>query len=338
MNILLVTHYFPPESGAPQARLSDFARLWASMGAEVTVLTGVPNHPTGIVPDAYRRLLRREETSDGYRIVRTWMYVTPNSGVYRKTLSHLSFMVSSVLLGTRKIGRPDVVVVSSPTFFSAIGAVAIARLKHARLVVEVRDLWPAIFVELGVLRNRFLIRILERIEMWLYSSADAVVVVSEGFKSALVQRKVPSHKITTIFNGVDLERFVVGLPADPTIRAALGASDRDTLVLYIGAHGISHGLTAVAEAAKLLEGQGIVFAFVGEGAAKDDLATFVAKTHVSNALIHPGVARDEVPQMIAAADICLVPLRNIPLFDSVHTIEDVRASRFRQARCGKRLG
>ena len=101
MKILLVTHYFPPESGAPQARLSELARFWAEMGVEVTVLTGVPNHPTGVVPDSYRRLLRREEAVDGYRVVRTWMYATPNSGVFRKTLSHLSFMVSSVLLGTK---------------------------------------------------------------------------------------------------------------------------------------------------------------------------------------------------------------------------------------------
>ena len=206
--------------------------------------------------------------------------------------------------------------VSSPTFFSAIGAVAIARLKRARLVVEVRDLWPAIFVELGVLRNRFLIRVLERIELWLYATADAVVVVSESFKADLVRRKVPAEKITTIFNGVDLERFVAGIPADPHMRAALGASDGDVLVLYIGAHGISHGLTAVAETAKLLEGQGIVFAFVGEGAAKSDLAKRVAELGLSNAVIHPGVEHDEVPRVIAAADICLVPLKDIPLFRS----------------------
>ena len=163
MKILIVTHYFPPEIGAPQARLSDFARMWADAGHEVTVLTGMPNHPTGVVPPQYHRRLRVIERSDGYRIVRTWLYATPNEGIVKKTLGHLSFMVSSVILGWRRVGRPDVVVVSSPTFFAIGSAWLIARTKRARFVVEVRDLWPAIFVQLGVLTNRYAIAVLERL-------------------------------------------------------------------------------------------------------------------------------------------------------------------------------
>lgn len=330
MRILLVTHYFPPESGAPQARLSEFARFWAEMGEDVTVITGVPNHPTGVVPREYRRMLRRQEEVDGYRVLRTWLYATRNAGVFRKTLSHLSFMFSSVLLGTRKSGGADVVVASSPTFFSALGAWVISRLKRARLVVEVRDLWPAIFVDLGVLRNRFVIRTLERIELWLYSVADAVVVVSEGFKADLVRRGVPPEKITTIFNGVDLERFAAGVPADPQTRADLGASEDDTLVLYIGAHGISHGLEAIVEAAKGLQGEQIVFAFIGEGAAKEKLIERVTKLGATNVVNRPSVARDDVPRMIAAADICLVPLRDVPLFKSF-----IPSKMFEFLACGK---
>ncbi len=330
MRILFVTHYFPPEIGAPQARLSEFARFWAEMGEDVTVLTGVPNHPTGVVPPEYRRMVRRQEEVDGYRVLRTWLYATRNAGVLRKTLSHISFMFSSVLLGTRKSGPADVVVASSPTFFSALGAWAIARLKRARLVVEVRDLWPAIFVELGVLRNRFVIRILERIELWLYSAADAVVVVSEGFKADLVRRGVSPEKVTTIFNGVDLEQFAVDEPADPQIRAELGASQDDTLVLYIGAHGISHGLETIADAAKGLDDEQIVFAFVGEGAAKEKLVRRVAEIGATNVVTRPGVTRDEVPRIIASADICLVPLRDIPLFESF-----IPSKMFEFLACGK---
>ena len=103
MRILIVTHYFPPETGAPQARLSALAATWAADGDEVTVLTGMPNHPTGVVPPAYRGAFRRTERTDGYRVVRTWLYATPNEGVLRKTIGHLSFMVSSVLLGGRRV-------------------------------------------------------------------------------------------------------------------------------------------------------------------------------------------------------------------------------------------
>ena len=158
MRILIVTHYFPPETGAPQARLSALAAAWAADGDDVTVLTGMPNHPTGVIPPEYRGAIRRRERRGGYRVLRTWLYATPNEGIARKTIGHLSFMVSSVLLGWRASGPADVVVVSSPTFFAIGAGWLLARLKRARLVVEVRDLWPAIFTELGVLTNRRIIR------------------------------------------------------------------------------------------------------------------------------------------------------------------------------------
>ena len=226
MRILLVTHYFPPETGAPQARLSALARTWAADGDTVTVLTGMPNHPTGVIPPEYRGAIRRRERRDGYRVLRTWLYATPNEGMARKTLGHLSFMVTSVLLGAVPSGRADVVVVSSPTFFSIGAAWVLARIKRARLVVEIRDLWPAIFTELGVLTNRRIIGLLERLELAAYAAADEVVVVSEGFRDNLIGRGVPPGKVHTIRNGVSLEQFDPGAGPDPAVRARLGAAAR----------------------------------------------------------------------------------------------------------------
>ena len=315
MRILIVCHYFPPEIGAPQARLSELAKAWAEAGDEVTVLTGMPNHPTGVVPEGYRGRIRAEEEVDGYRVVRTWLYATPNTGILKKTLGHLSFMATSVLLGMRRVGPADVVVVSSPTFFSVFSAWAIARWKRAAFVVEVRDLWPAIFVELGVLRNPFVIRGLERLELAGYRAAAAVVVVTEGFRDDLVRRGVPADKVHVIPNGADLALFGAAAP-DDTARAELGAGPGDTLVLYIGAHGISHGLEAVADGAAKVDGTKIHFAFVGEGGAKDRLERRVRDLGVSNITLRAGVERDDVPRLLAAADICLVPLRDVSLFSS----------------------
>jgi glycosyltransferase involved in cell wall biosynthesis len=318
MRILVVCHYFPPEIGAPQARLSELARAWSDGSDDVTVLTGMPNHPTGVVPERYRRRARVQEDVDGYRVVRTWLYATPNTGMAKKTLGHLSFMVTSVLLGVRPTGKADVVVVSSPTFFSVFSAWALARWKRAALVVEVRDLWPAIFVELGVLRNRRIIRALEVLELAAYRAADAVVVVTEGFRDDLLRRGVPEAKVHVIPNGADLERFGGDDAADAAhaARARLGVRPGETLVLYIGAHGISHGLEAVAEAAAKLVGEPIRFAFVGEGAAKERLEARVRELDLDNVTLRPGVARDEVPALLMAADICLVPLRDVPLFST----------------------
>ncbi len=313
MRVLMVSHYFAPEIGAPQTRLSELARFWAVAGDEVTVLTGFPNHPTGVIPARYRRRARTTERADGYRIVRTWLYATPNEGVFKKTLSHISFMVSSLLLGCITSGPADVVVVSSPTFFSIWSALLLARLKRARFIVEVRDLWPAIFVELGVLTNPRLIRVLERLELAAYRAADAVVVVSEGFRGHIAARGIPEEKIHVIPNGADLKRFESAVaPVDA--RAKLGAAPNECLVLYIGAHGISHGLTTLADVASNLRDEPVHFAFVGEGATKPDLARRVAELKLQNVTLKPGVPAPEVPGLVCAADICLVPLRDVPLF------------------------
>ena len=314
MRILLVTHYFPPEIGAPQARLSALARTWAGDGDDVTVLTGMPSHPTGVLPPQYRHAVRRRERSDGYRVLRTWLYATPNEGIVRKTLGHLSFMFSSVLLGWHASGPADVVLVSSPTFFSIGSAWLLARMKRARLVVEVRDLWPAIFVELGVLTNRRVIRLLERMELAAYAAADAVIVVSDGFRANLIARGVPEAKVHTVRNGVDLASFPAGTRPNPRIRARLGAADGDCLVLYAGTHGISQGLPDVAAAAADLHGAAVHLAFVGEGSDKPRLQKRVANLGLTNVTLLPGVPHEEMPRLLAAADICLVPLRDVPLF------------------------
>jgi glycosyltransferase involved in cell wall biosynthesis len=314
MRILLVTHYFPPETGAPQARLSALAATWAADGDRVTVLTGMPNHPTGIVPPGYRGALRRRERRDGYRILRTWLYATPNQGIARKTLGHLSFMISSVLLGASATGPADVIVVSSPTFFSIGSAWLLARLKGAKLVVEIRDLWPAIFTELGVLTNQRVIGLLERLELAAYAAADEIVVVSEGFRANLISRGVSPAKIHTIRNGTSPGQFDPVTRADPATRASLGALPGDCLVLYLGTHGISQGLPGIADAAARLAAHPVHFAFVGEGADKARLEQKVARLGLLNVTLHPGVPHEDVPALLAAADICLVPLRDIPLF------------------------
>jgi glycosyltransferase involved in cell wall biosynthesis len=352
VRVLIVTHYFPPETGAPQARLSGLAATWAADGDEVTVLTGMPNHPTGVLPPAYRRAVLRRERRDGCRVLRTWLYATPNEGIARKTLGHLSFMASSVILGARASGPADVVVVSSPTFFSILSGWLLARLKRARFVVEIRDLWPAIFVGLGVLTNPLVIRVLECLELAAYAAADEVVVVTEGFRADLVRRGVPPEKVHTIRNGVDVGRFAAAAETGSAdereaLRARLGAGPDDCLVLYAGTHGISQALPAIADAAALLDhpapaapvgaapvgavaaGAGsaagraaatdrraIRFAFVGDGADKRRLERRVAQLRLGNVALLPGVPNREMPALLAAADICLVPLRAVPLFAS----------------------
>jgi len=315
MNIWILTQYFPPEVGAPQARLSEMARVWNEAGHSVTVLTGFPNHPTGIIPPEYRGKVFLHESRNGLVIWRHWLFATPNRGFVKKILCHLSFMISSVLLSLFRGERPDVMVVSSPTFFSVISAYVFSRVRRFPYVFEVRDLWPGIFIELGVLKNRFLIAMLEAVERFLYRGAYRVIPVTEGFKENIAARGIQRGKIHVITNGADLMRFSPG-EKNAALLEELGVPRDKRVVLYAGAHGISHALQAVLEAAERIQSrmESVHFLFVGEGAEKQKLVGIKTERKLENVTFASGVERDCMTDLYRSADICLVPLRNIEGF------------------------
>lgn len=314
MNITLICHYFAPEPGAPSARLFEMSREWVRHGHTVKVVTCFPNHPTGVVPPQYRGRLRAVEDLSGIKVYRNWTYVTRNEGVLKKTIGHLSFMVSSVLLSLFRTGPTDVVVVSSPTFFSMFSGYLFSRFKRAPLVLEIRDLWPAAIIELGVLRNRILIRVLEALELWAYRTANHIVVVTEAFKENLVSRGIAAEKIAVITNGVDLERYSQGLKSE-AVEAALDCRGK-SLVLYIGALGMSQGLESIIRAAERLKGrENVVFALVGEGAEQAKLQRLAAELGLAGVRFLPAQPKERMPDFYHTADICLVPLRNVALFE-----------------------
>src|SRR5262245_4898676 len=177
MKIVWICHYFAPEIGAPQARLLEMSRAFLALGHGVEAVTCFPNHPTGELAPGDRGLNKRTDVMDGIVVERCWSFVTPNKGFVKKTLGHLSFMVTGWFGLSRVLrrGRPDVVIVSSPTFFSVLTAWAWCRLHGIPWTFEVRDLWPGVFVELGVLQNRMLIRFLEWLELFLYRQATRIV-------------------------------------------------------------------------------------------------------------------------------------------------------------------
>lgn len=313
MTILVICHYFAPEPGAPSARILELARAWTRTGHQVKVITCLPNHPTGIVPAQYRGRLYCREKMDDIEVYRNWVFATPNEGIIRKTFSHLSFMVSSVLFSLFRSGPADVVIVSSPTFFSLFSGYLFSRAKRAPFVVEVRDLWPAAIIELGVLTNRILIRILEALELWIYRVASHVVVVTESFKENLVARGVNEQKVSVITNGADLDRFFPG-PKEDSVEQELDCKGK-ILVLYAGAHGISQDLGTVIRAAEMLmRHEDVLFGFVGEGAEKEQLRQMAVQLGLNNVRFLPAQPKDRMAAFYRTADICLVPLRNVPLF------------------------
>jgi len=186
MRIVVICHYFYPEIGAPSARLFEMSKRWVSQGHEVSVVTCFPNHPTGIIPEEYQGKKYMLETIEGIQIYRNYVYATPNEGFIKKTLGHLSFVISSIILSLFRIQRPDVIIVSSPTLFSVISGYVFSLIRRAPFVFEVRDLWPDAIIKLGILTNKPIIRCLEWMEMFLYRRSKKVVVVTEAFKKHIV--------------------------------------------------------------------------------------------------------------------------------------------------------
>lgn len=319
MRVLYVSQYFPPEMGAPAARVYELSREWAALGHSVTVLTGFPNHPTGVIPPEYRGEPFRRERVDGIDVVRTPIYAAPNAGVVRRAANYGSYALSASTVGAVLAGgRPDVLIATSPQMLTAVAGWWLSALKRVPFVFEVRDLWPRSIVEVGALpANHPAIWALERLELFLYARADRVVVVTDSFVDELAARGVPRGKLRVVKNGVDLELFRP-LPRDNEVRRELGLGPQDFMALYVGTHGMAHGLGTMLEAAERLRGHPeIRFVLVGEGADKAALKARAAQLRLENVTFVDKQPRGRIPLYLAASDASLVLLKEKPLFKTV---------------------
>ena len=317
MRILFVSQYFPPEPGAPAARVSELARTWKREGHDVTVLTALPHHPTGIVPPEYRRRALVREEVHGVEVLRTWIYATPNRGRVKRSAGYASFALSATLWGQLHVRPADVVIATSPQLLCGAAGYVISGVRRTPFVLEVRDLWPESIVAVGALpAGHPVIRGLEIVERHLYRAARAIVVVTDAFKTRLVERGVSASKLHVMKNGVDLARFVPA-PRATALRKRLGLGDR-FVASYVGTHGMAHGLDAVLDVAKRLKARDdLRFLFVGEGAERARLQARVEKERITNAILLGVLPRDQMNEIYATTDLCLVTLRKAELFTMV---------------------
>ncbi len=313
MKILFLCQYFPPEMGAPAARTHEHARYWAQQGHEVTVVCGLPNHPTGVIPEKYQGTLLYREVIDGINVLRCWLYATPNRGVIRRSICFATFMFSSVFFAIFFSGKCDVVVATSPQMLCALGGYIVARFKRRPFVLEVRDLWPKQIIDLGVVKNGLVIRLLTWLEMMLYRRSKGVVVVAPATRDEIVSRGIPAEKLHVITNGID-ESFFKPFEGTAQLREIAGWHGQ-TVVMYIGTHGLSQGLVTILEAANLLRARpDIRFAFIGSGAEREALMQLARDMELENIDFLPMQPKEKMPDCYAAADICLVPLKKRDVF------------------------
>jgi glycosyltransferase involved in cell wall biosynthesis len=317
VKILYVSQYFPPEMGAPAARADELSRHWAQMGHDVTVLTGFPNHPTGVVPPEWRSRLRRflhKEKIDGVQVVRTWLWPLPNRKAHERIRNYVSFCLSASLSGLG-ISKPDVAIGTSPQLLVALAGWWLARWKGVPFVFEVRDLWPESLAAVGAGgEGSILHRTLGAVAGFLYRRSDHIVVVTPAFKDHLIQHwNVPAGKISIIENGVETDLFC---PCAP--EKAPGSAER-FVICYIGTMGMAHGLETLIAAAQQLQQTlpNAMFLLVGEGAEKERIEQLAAARGLKNIHFLGQQSRERIPAYIAGSDVCLVMLKKAELFKTV---------------------
>ena len=313
MRILFLTDNFPPETNAPATRTWEHVRRWAASGHEITVLTTAPNFPRGVVFEGYRNAWRTVEMNEGVRVVRVKTYIAANAGTARRMLDYVSFMVSAMLFGTFE-KRPDLIVATSPQFFTACAGYGLSVLRWRPWVFELRDLWPDSIIAVGAMKPGFGLRMLERLELFLYRRASMVVSVTNAFRDNLISRGIDGDKIEVVTNGVDPSRFTPA-PRDDALAAELGLTGK-IVIGYVGTHGMAHALDRVLDAAELVtDRDDIAFLFVGDGAQRAKLEA--RGKDMTNVHFLGSQPRERMASIWSVCDAALVPLRDTPTFRTV---------------------
>jgi colanic acid biosynthesis glycosyl transferase WcaI len=315
MKVLFITENFPPETNAAATRVYERALYWVADGHQVTVVTSAPNFPTGRLIGGYRNRWHQVEEVDGIRVVRVKTFMAPNQGRVGRTVDFLSFMISGFVAGLFE-ARPDVIAATSPQFFAAVAGWALSAVRRLPFVFELGDLWPESISAVGAVKANFVLRGLERMELFLYRRSAAIAALSPAFKDDLTRRGIDPGKIAVVMNGVDLDRYGPR-PADPDLTAAWGLEGR-FVVGYVGTHGMAHALDNVLDAAEELTDDGdIRFLLVGAGAERDALIAEADRRGIGSVIFAPAQAKERMAAVWSLCDVALVHLKDLPLFTGV---------------------
>jgi glycosyltransferase involved in cell wall biosynthesis len=315
MHILFISDNFPPETNAGASRTFEHARRWVDAGHRVTVIAAAPNFPEGRIFPGYRNRLWQREVLSGIEVVRVWTYITANSGFFRRTLDQASFMMSAIV-GSFFLARPHVVVATSPQFLQTFAGYVVSRTKRRPFVFELRDLWPDSIVAVGAMRESGLIRLLRRLEYFMYRRAAKIVSVTDSFKRVLTSNGIPEEVIAVVPNGADTRTYTPG-GAAPALVSRFGLEGK-FVAAYVGTVGMAHGLSCLLNSAELLRHRDdIRLLIVGTGAEKEELIRQAAERRLPNVIFTGGVAKSDVSAYWRLCDVALVLLRDLALFDHV---------------------
>lgn len=313
MKLIILTQYFPPEIGAPQNRLFELAVRLQKQGVEVTVLTAMPNYPQMRIHDAYRKKRYVHENIEGIDVHRAWIYVSKSKSIFKRLLNYFSFVHSSFWTGWRRLKKADFLLVESPPLFLGMSAVKLARLKKAKLIFNVSDLWPESAEKLNLVNNKLFLKMAYRLEARLYRKSALITGQTQGIVKSIKDR-FPSKNVYWLCNGVDLNFFNQAID-NKQWRQNNGFGQRDIIFLYAGILGHAQGLEVIVNAAERLKNmKNVKFALIGSGPEKTKLIELATEKQLTNVFFYEAVSKTEMPHIIASCDAAIIPLKKLDLF------------------------
>lgn len=315
MHLVILTQYYPPETGAPQNRLADLAERVRSRGHNVTVVTAMPNYPSGTVLADYRRRAISNEELDGVCVIRSWIHGHRGRGTVHQLATYASFSVSSLLTAPWRLRKADVVLWESPPLFLAPTAEFLARHLGARLIMNVSDLWPESAVELGMLSNTHLVRLFMALARRAYRQSDAVFGQTQGILQG-IKAVAPSARTALFPNGVDCDRFRPR-SRDQELAKDLGLPAERSVVAYAGNFGRAQALGQITAAARRLlsDREDVVVLLIGDGPVKDQVVANTRDLDASRFLVRSSVNVSRMPGLLSLIDVAVVPLANQAIFE-----------------------
>ncbi len=317
MRILFFTHYFPPEVNAPASRTYELAKRWVRSGHQVTILTGAPNAPDGVLYPGYHNRLVQREVMDGIEVVRVWTFLAANKGIALRMMNYLSYMISATACSIR-LPKHDVIIATTPQLFCGWAGFFSARWSRTPFILEIRDMWADSIATLQLVKRSLFVRLLAAIEDTLYGQAQTIVTVGTGYRSMLIDKHLPPERIEVITNGVDRE-FFAPRAYDEQLAQQWSLTGR-FVCAYTGTIGMTHALEVVLRAAAKLQEKhrdDMVFLIVGEGAHRQALQQQAAQQGLNNVIFVGKQPKSMMPRIHSISDCNLVHLRRAPLYTTV---------------------
>lgn len=314
MKILFITDNFAPEVNAPATRTYEHAKEWIKdKDVEVTVITCAPNFPHGKVYPGYKNKLYQKENIDGIEVIRVWSYISSNSGFVKRILDYVSFGIMAFVIGLFK--KYDVVIATSPQFFTTWAAWGLNKIKRKPWIFELRDLWPESIKTVGAMKQGKVIDFLEKVELGLYKSSNKVIAVTDAFKTNLISRGIDESKIEVVTNGSNIDLFYPREKNQELLKSL--KLENKFIVGYIGTHGMAHSLDFIMNSISKVYDQNIHFLFIGDGAMKKEIKQIAKDLKLTNVTFLDPIKKDEVPEYLAICDVSLAPLKKEDNFKTV---------------------